>query len=59
MMPTAARLAASSAKRSFQHQSPTARVAGNLAGWGTLLGFFMGWPMIIQTYEYKVNGKPQ
>lgn len=56
MMPTAARFAASSAKplaRNFQ--SSGARVAVNLAGWGSFMSVFMGWPLLVQQYQLKVN----
>lgn len=56
MMPTAARLAANAAKHTYQ--TPAGRVGANFAGWAVIFGVFMGWPVMVQAYQYKVNSDP-
>lgn len=59
-MPTAARFAASSVRPlSNSFQSSPARIATNFVGWTAALGMFLGWPVVIQQYELKVNCKTE
>jgi hypothetical protein len=52
-------LRATSSLSKHVYQNSVARVGANFVGWSIVFSAFMGWPLLVQAYEYKVYGKKQ
>ncbi len=57
MFPSAPVFRAVSAIPKATQKSTLSRVGTNFLGWSVVFSTFMGWPLMVQAYEYKVYGK--